>query len=248
MTARGARHSALPSITSNGYNLLVLRYITAHVNQHPLQIVYTMENGGTAENGVKEETVQPAIKDYGSRSDSPTGVRAGLESLFRDHHDMVYRTAYRVTGSPVDAEDVLQTLFLRLASHPVTPDLSPSPGAYLRRAAINASLDLVKSHARTRSVPLDGLMSGEPVEDHQHSPEASQATRELRTCVRQSVAALGAKAAEIVALRYFEDMNNREIADIIGTSQMVIAVTLHRARTRLRKDMGKLWEAYHEAH
>ena len=37
-----------------------------------------------------------------------------LESAYQAHHAMVYRTAYRVTGNPSDAEDVLQTVFLRL--------------------------------------------------------------------------------------------------------------------------------------
>ena len=77
-----------------------------------------------------------------------------LETLFREHHDQVFRTAYRVTGSAVDAEDVLQTVFLRIMRQE-NRNLSPSPGSYLHRAAINTSLDLMRSRSRSRSVSIE---------------------------------------------------------------------------------------------
>jgi DNA-directed RNA polymerase specialized sigma24 family protein len=48
-------------------------------------------------------------------------------------------------------------------------------------------------------------------------------------------------------LRYYEGYDNKHIAEILGTSQVVVAVTLHRARTRLRKEIGKYLEKHHEA-
>lgn len=60
-----------------------------------------------------------------------------LETLFQAHHDRVFRTAHRITGSAADAEDVLQTIFLRLLKSEDTLDLSPNPEAYLSRAAID---------------------------------------------------------------------------------------------------------------
>src|SRR5262249_36486110 len=77
------------------------------------------------------------------------------ELLFQEHHDQVFRAAYRVTGSIVDAEDVLQTVFLRLVRRKEKLDLSPSPGSYLHRAAVNASLDLLRSRTRSRSVSIE---------------------------------------------------------------------------------------------
>src|SRR5499433_2080071 len=79
-----------------------------------------------------------------------------LESLFRQHHDRVFRAAYRITGSVMDAEDVLQTVFLRL-SRRCEASLEPNPGSYLHRAAINASIDLIRQRARTDSIPIDDV-------------------------------------------------------------------------------------------
>ena len=70
-----------------------------------------------------------------------------LEILFRQHSDRVFRTAHRVTGSAADAEDVLQTVFLRLARGAESPKALENPEGYFARSAINASLDLLRSQA-----------------------------------------------------------------------------------------------------
>ena len=75
---------------------------------------------------------------------------ANLESLFQRHHDRVFRAAYRVTGSAADAEDVLQTVFLRLAKGSEPFVVLENPESYFARAAVNASLDLLRARKRSR--------------------------------------------------------------------------------------------------
>ena len=171
-----------------------------------------------------------------------TAAAGELESLFRDHSDQIYRTAYRITGSAVDAEDVLQTIFLRLASSKEQRDLSPSPGSYLHRAAVNAALDLMRGRTRSRAVSFESVEPTREFTSSDLNPEEAHAENQLRAHVREAVARLGGRAATTFALRYFEGYDNREIAELLGTSQMVVAVTLHRARTRLRKEIGEYLE------
>ena len=173
---------------------------------------------------------------------------AGLEELgvlFRDYHKAIFRIAYRITGSRSDAEDVLQTIFLRLT--PNRRDLSPNPEGYLHRAAVNASLDLIRSRTRANSVSLDVIDFNQSSKLSPPSPEDDFADVELRELVRHAVAKLEGRAATAFALRYFEGYDNGRIAQVLGTSQMVVAVTLHRARTRLRKEIGSYLEKHHEA-
>ncbi|HEY0006528.1 MAG TPA: sigma-70 family RNA polymerase sigma factor [Pyrinomonadaceae bacterium] len=170
---------------------------------------------------------------------------AELEKLFREHHEQIYRAAHRITGSPLDAEDVLQTIFLRLAKSSKQPDLSPNPAGYLHRAAVNAALDLMRSRSRYRSVDLE-TVEEDLVQNDSMNPEKEQADRELRKLIRQAVARLGTSAAEMFVLRYYEGYDNREIAEMLNTSQMVVAVVLHRARTKLRKEIGEYLEKHHE--
>src|SRR3981081_1055873 len=105
----------------------------------------------------QEGTVQAAAKTLrlvNEPTEPANSTQTALETLFRTHHDRVFRTAHRITGSPADAEDVLQIVFLRLVKGAETYDLSQNPEAYLSRAAINASLDLVRSRGRAKSVGL----------------------------------------------------------------------------------------------
>ncbi len=68
-----------------------------------------------------------------------------LAEMYRDHHAMVFRTAYRITGNAADAEDVLQTVFLRMARRDEWADAIERPENYLRRSAVHAALDLVRA-------------------------------------------------------------------------------------------------------
>ena len=168
-----------------------------------------------------------------------------LETLFQAHHGRVFRTAQRITGSPADAEDVLQTVFLRLIKGKESYDWSQNPEAYLSRAAINASLDLLRSRTRSRAVALDDA-EVDSIAGNTMSPEAAHADRELQTLVRQAVSRLGKTAGEMFVLRYYEGFDNKEIAALLNTSPLVVGVVLHRARTKLRKEIGHYLEKHHE--
>ena len=185
--------------------------------------------------------MQAAVKPLRLVTDPP----GELEILFRAHHGRVFRTAQRITGSAADAEDVLQTVFLRLVKGHETYDLTLNPEAYLSRAAINASFDLLRNRARAKSVGLDDIDS-ESLASRSRSPEAEHADRELQTLVRQAVARLGKTASEMFALRYYEGYDNQQIAGLLKTSPLVVGVVLHRARTKLRKEIGHYLERHHE--
>ena len=168
-----------------------------------------------------------------------------LETLFQAHHGRVFRTAQRITGSAADAEDVLQTVFLRLVRGQDDYDWSGNPEAYLSRAAINASLDLLRSRTRSKAVALDENEVDSIVSSYK-SPEAVHADRELQKLVRQAVGRLGKTAGEMFVLRYYEGFDNKEIAALLNTSPLVVGVVLHRARTKLKKEIGHYLEKHHE--
>ena len=154
-----------------------------------------------------------------------------LEQIFHDHRTRVFRAAFRITGNVNDAEDVLQTVFLRLARRD-DPGSVQNLESYLYRAAINAALDLLRSRKTSASVPLDEVVAPQdaPVFSAlSHSPD-------LRVWLRQALAKLSPRHAEMFALRYLEGYDNREIAQMLDTSQAVVAVTLHRTRGQLQKE------------
>src|ERR1035438_8761122 len=76
-----------------------------------------------------------------------------LSQLFAEHHRRVLAAACRITGSMADAEDVTQTVFLRLASG-MGPPIA-NAGSYLYRAAINGALDLLRRQKAAPAEPLE---------------------------------------------------------------------------------------------
>lgn len=161
-----------------------------------------------------------------------------LEAIFREHHGSVFRAAYRITGNAADAEDVLQTVFMRLLRRDEQPDLSNSAGSYLHRAAVNAALDMLRRRKRARAVDLDDV--SDQLVDTANHPERNRGNRELSRRLREALTHLSPRQAEIFTLRYLEGMGNLEIARMLGSSQTSIAVILHRARHRLQKELGSL--------
>jgi RNA polymerase sigma-70 factor, ECF subfamily len=165
---------------------------------------------------------------------------ARLERFWTDHAETIFRAAYRVTGNAADAEDVLQTVFLRLARRADGELPDQRAGGYLHRSAVNAALDVVRSRHRAGWVPLEPAGDSAAYATSAPDPEREHANRELRANLRLAIARLSPRAAEIFALRYFEALPNREIADLLGISQGVVAVLLHRTRARLRKELAAL--------
>jgi RNA polymerase sigma-70 factor (ECF subfamily) len=191
--------------------------------------------------------LSPSPIPSNAESTAGTGDRPGgrIGELFQSHSEAIYRAAFRVTGNAADAEDVLQTVFLRL-SRRGADELREDAGGYLHRSAVNAALDIVRSRNRAGWVPLEasapsGGSSERPeLASDAPDPERESRSRQLRAHLRLALSRLSPRAAEAFALRYFEGMGNLEIADHLGISQGVVAVLLHRTRARLKKELVAL--------
>jgi RNA polymerase sigma-70 factor (ECF subfamily) len=158
-----------------------------------------------------------------------------LDLIFREHHSTVFRAAYRVTGNASDAEDVLQTVFMRLLRRQPDAEAVGNMEGYLRRAAVNAALDLIRSRQSAPQVPLENVASLLS-ENASLAPDRLHRSSEIRTWLRDAVARLSPRAAEMFALRFFEERDNPEIARIIGTTTASVAVTLSRTRDRIQQE------------
>lgn len=151
-----------------------------------------------------------------------------IEEIFRDHHQLVYRTACVITGNPEDADDVLQTIFLRLLAQGAPPNLK-EPKAYFYRAAVKVSLNVLR--ARKRHVLIDDpdVFEAPPL------PGNSEIDDLLRSQLYRAIESLSPRTVEMLMLRYVEEMTEPQIAKMLGRSRGTVAVTLFRAIARLRK-------------
>jgi len=157
---------------------------------------------------------------------------AEFEVLFQEQYAFVHRTAYRITGNFADAEDVIQTLFLRLCRQGFPPEITANPRAYLYRSAVNIALDILRTRRRHPAESDDGgilnVAAGTPT---------SRGEEDLHERLRAALAELNPEAAAMLILRHVHGYTDREIAKLLGRSRSAISVMLFRARSRLKRSI-----------
>jgi RNA polymerase sigma-70 factor (ECF subfamily) len=152
-----------------------------------------------------------------------------FDEIFQKHAQFVYRTAYGVTGGHEDAEDVLQTIFLRLLRRELTPEFKQNPKAYLYRATVNRALDIVRE--RRRQVLIEHTEQFDTLLPEPEVVREDTLHRELY----EAIAELKPRSAEILILRYVHNQSDAEIAKTLGVSRGTIALRLFRSRARLKQ-------------
>ena len=149
--------------------------------------------------------------------------------LFQQYKDPVYRLALSMTGSAADAEDVCQTVFLKVLE--TQPDLLPGKErAWLFQVTANECRSLWRRLKRRGTVPLDQA--------------AELAAPEEGALLRQ-VMELSPKDRTVLYLHYFEGFSTQETGALLHISQSAVTTRLLRARQRLKEQMGEdcLYEA-----
>lgn len=145
--------------------------------------------------------------------------------LYQKYRDDVYRLALACTKSAPEAEDICQTVFMRLVEHPCRID-SGRERAWLCKVAINLCRDWSRSAWRRKTAPL--------AEDI--PADADFQDREQRE-VYEAVLSLRPKERLAVHLFYYVGYSTGEIAEITGVTQSAVTSRLERARRHLRQKL-----------
>lgn len=154
---------------------------------------------------------------------------AGFADLYERHSEAVFRAALRVTGNPADAEDVLQTVFLRILARGRDAADVPLPAAYFRRAAVNAAVDILRRRE----------LHAESVYDDRAPHAAVEHPVLLKEQLRRAIAVLDSDDATLFLLRHVEGLSIEELAGMFGIEKNNVAVRLHRIRHRLQTQMER---------
>jgi RNA polymerase sigma-70 factor, ECF subfamily len=156
-------------------------------------------------------------------------LKQEFEELFREHSQMLYRTAYSMLDNRADAEDVLQTIFVSLLRRDLPPDFAANPKGYLYRAAVNHALNVIR--VRKRHNPVGD------VESLEIRVEPSSDAHDTHRRLAEAIAELDPGTAQILILRYVHGHTDAEIAKLLGVSRGTIAMRVFRSRARIKKLM-----------
>lgn len=143
-----------------------------------------------------------------------------IENPFRRYRDDVYRLALSYTKSIQEAEDVCQTVFLKLLQQErVAPDKEK---AWLMQVTANQCRNLLRSSWWRNTAPLE---------------EASDSVQPKNLEIYQAVMALPPKYRVVIYLRYYEELTTAEMGKLLHISQTAVTTHLSRAREMLKQQL-----------
>lgn len=146
------------------------------------------------------------------------------ERLVQTYSDLILRLSYTYLKTTQDAEDICQTVFLKLLTTPQSFASAAHERAWIIRATINACKDELRAFRR-RSVGLDAVaeMPAPPMPDKE---------------ILEAVMSLPQKNRETIYLHYYEGYTIREIAALLNRSPSAVTAQLERGRKKLRVILG----------
>jgi RNA polymerase sigma-70 factor (ECF subfamily) len=183
------------------------------------------------------------------------GDAAALEILMGCYASRVYRVARGITRTEADAEEVVQDVFLTLATKIDRFAGRAALSTWIYRIATNAALVTRRRKRAQLEVSLeehlptfkeDGHRDGERsylLADWSQNPEAELLDDEARAVLSRAIEQLPEPYQAVLVLRDVEELSNEEAAEILSESIATIKSRLHRARMALREELTRYWAA-----
>lgn len=172
------------------------------------------------------------------------GDQTAFQELYDRHRDVVFRFAYRLSGSVESAEDLTHDCFLSLIRRIGSFDPKrASLKTYLLAATRNLWLKQLRTLGRELALDDfddDGFIAGETV------PLGKLLESELSDKVGAAVAALPPLQREVLVLFEYEGMSLNEIASLVGCDIGAVKARLHRGRERLKRVLQPYLNSHRE--
>ncbi len=162
----------------------------------------------------------------------PKKVR--FAKLLESYEREIYRFTFRMTGSPEDAEDLLQDTFLRaFKAFPRLP-AEANHRAWLYRIAHRQALNLFRSQRVRAARPLG---EADAVVETHRSPESLTETRHLARALRSLIRSLTPRQRSALLLKKYEGLSYAEVSEVLGCNQENARAQVYQAMKKIRNGL-----------
>lgn len=166
------------------------------------------------------------------------GDSEAFRSLVERHSRAVYRLAHRMTGSPQDAEDVVQETFLRAYKQLSRFESRANFATWLHRIAVNCSIDLIRARAHRETghdhTDLEQFGAHDEARAARPTPERLMLSTEVQERITAAMGALTRMERAAFALRHFEGQSIDEISRALGLKTNAAKHSIFRAVRKMR--------------
>ena len=162
---------------------------------------------------------------------------------FKSIHDLfrprVLRYLTRLVGE-TEAEDLIQSVMLKVSESLSGFRGDSSVSTWIYRIATNAAVDRLRQKATQQLTDAEHEFDEDDLPPDLQSPSAETTAirEEMSVCISEFVARLPENYKTVMILSELEGLTNGEIAAILGLTRDTVKIRLHRAREKLRKDLG----------
>ena len=166
----------------------------------------------------------------------PVHKEEGFRLLMQRIQQRLYNMVYRITGSHADTDDVLQETLLKVYLNADKFNGKSSFFTWIYRIAVNESLNFLKKRKRFVSQDLKG---GEIWFGDNQSEEDGPSGTEIQDLLQKAIIKLPEKQRLVFNLRYFEEVNYREMSEMLSTSEGALKASFHHAVRKIEQQLFK---------
>ncbi len=170
---------------------------------------------------------------------SAASGEAEFDEIFRRYYATVYGVLVRITGSPEEAEDLAQEVFIRLHERRGSLDADWNLGGWLYRVASNTGFNALRSKRRLHQRLLSWARQERPLRDFAPSAASEVEVREDAELVRRALHGLRERDRTVLILRY-SGVAYGEIALAVGVKPSSVGTILVRAEAAFRRQFEQL--------
>lgn len=156
--------------------------------------------------------------------------------LLGRYEQEIHRYAFRMTGNPEDAADVLQDTFLKAFRAFSRLPVDANHRAWLYRIAHRQALNLFRSQKVRKTEPLDDAFT---IDDSNGHPDDLARTRDLVQALRQMIRGLTPRQRSALLLKKYEGLPYADVADILGCSEENARAHVYQAMKKIRNGLRR---------
>ncbi|MBI5178830.1 MAG: sigma-70 family RNA polymerase sigma factor [Nitrospinae bacterium] len=165
--------------------------------------------------------------------------------LYKTFQPAILRYLTRLVGEH-EAEDLTQEVFIRIRQSLDSFRGDSSLSTWVYKIATNAALDKLRSPSFRKTVYDEPLAPDSPVAEQAPSADRLLIRKEMNDCIRNFIENLPDKYRVVVVLSELEDKKNGEIAEILGITLDTVKIRLHRAKEKLKEELGSHCSFYQD--
>jgi RNA polymerase sigma-70 factor (ECF subfamily) len=169
-----------------------------------------------------------------------SGESQAFAEIVQENRRKIFYLAYDLTGSPQDAEDLSQEVFLKAFRAMKTFKGESSIGSWLYRITLNTFLDRKRKlsfQAEREQQPLqEGMKIASPVESE--NPENYAQSQQIKKHIEAALTQLSPRERAVFVMRHYQDMPGKEVGKLLNISEGTVKSLLFRAVKKLQKQLS----------